>query len=180
MKKLLIMLMLVIGFNANAGLITLDVSNSEIAVGDSINISISAQNFDFTDTFSFNLAYDSSIFAYDEFSLISDLFFSNPIGIFEVNAFDGYIAFSFLDLDLKPIPNGDFVLASFNLTALVEGTSSFLFTDVEFYQNGFTPVNVNSSSNALVKVVDVPEPATWVLFLLALALFSRKSLAENV
>jgi len=178
MKKLLIMLMLVLGCNANAGLITLDVSNSEIAVGDSINISISAQNFDFTDTFSFNLAYDSSIFAYDEFSLISDLFFSNPIGIFEVNAFDGYIAFSFLGFD--PIPTGGFVLASFNLTALAEGTLNFLFTDVEFYRNGFTPVNVNSSSNALVKVVDVPEPATWVLFLLALALFSRKSLAENV
>ncbi len=170
MKKFFMMLVLMIGFNANAGLITLDTTNDVVAIGDTVSIEINAQDFDFTDTFSFSLTYDSSLFSYDEFSLMSDLFFTNPFGFFEVNAFDGYIAFSFLDLD--PLPSGNFNLASFNLTALAEGFSGFAFTGVEFYEGGFFPVIVDSSSTASVQAV--PEPATWLILLLALAVMSRK------
>jgi hypothetical protein len=160
------MLMLVISFSSNAGLITIDTSSDTIGVGDVVNVDILASDFVSTDTFSFFLDFDTTLFFYDEVSFDSSLYLSNPFAIFEVNVFDGYLAFSFLDF-FAPIPTSDFVIASFSLTALQTGISPIALSSVEFYENGFFPISVNSTSHASIQAVDVPEPTTWVLFLLA-------------
>lgn len=171
MKNLIMAVLLVMGFNANAGLITVNVSTDEIVLGETIDIDIIATAFAPTDSFNFELIFDTALFDYDNASLQSDLYFSNPFGILEVNAFDGYMGFSFVDF--FDVFTGDFTLASFTLTAVANGDTDFSFSSVEFYQGFFNPVFVNSSDIASAKVTQVPEPATWVLLLAAMAIVSR-------
>jgi hypothetical protein len=173
MKKLFTLFLLVLSLNVNAGIISLDVSDTDITNGEEVMVSILASDFAPTDTFNFDLVFDTSMFSYDDSSLTSDLFVSNSFSLFEVNAFDGFIAFSFLDF-FDPISDTDFVLASFNLTALTEGNSDFMFENVEFYapfDGGdaiLLPVSSNSDINIQASAASVPEPSTWVLVVFAL------------
>jgi hypothetical protein len=173
MKKLLMVLALIANFTAQAGIMTIDVSETTVANGDAITLDILATDFEPLDTFSFRLDLDTTLLGYIPTSLMSDLSFSNPFGFLEVNAFDGYIAFSFLDFD--PILTPNFTLASFTLNALNAGNTDFSFSAVEFYQGGFNPVFVDSSNTASVNITEVPEPATWMLLPAMLAFFVRKS-----
>lgn len=177
MKKFLMTLALMTTFNVSAGMIEVDVSDTSVAAGEAITVDIIATDFEPIDTFNFRLDLDTSIFSYEPASLVSDLHFSNFFGILEVNAFDGYIAFSFLDFD--PILTPDFTLASFTLNTLAGGASDFSFSNAEFYQGGVTPVNVVSTSAASVSVTEVPEPATWLLIPFMLMLLARKGLIKS-
>ena len=176
MKNLLMALLLTIGFQANAGLISLNVSSGNVAVGESISVDIIASGFTDSDTFNFDLNYDTSVFSFDSTSLLSDLSLSNPLAIFEVNEFTGYLAFSFLDFDSF---SGDFTLASFTLNTLSEGNSQLVFDNVSFYQGGFSPITVDSSSSVSIQAqqaTSVPEPAMLFMLPLAFVLMMRKKL----
>ena len=166
-------LALIANFTAQAGMMTIDVSETTVANGDVITLDILATDFEPLDTFSFRLDLDTTLLGYDPTSLMSDLSFSNPFGFLEVNAFDGYIAFSFLDFD--PILTPNFTLASFTLNALSAGNTDFSFSAVEFYQGGFNPVFVESSNAASVSITEVPEPATWMLLPAIFAFLIRKT-----
>ena len=173
MKNLFVLFVLMLSFKTQAGIIKLDISNNKLTTGDSLTIDIIASNFLPTDAFNFDLIFDSSLFNYDESSFTSDLFISNPLAmVFDVNAYDNRIGFSFLDFD--PIVATDFVLASIELTALNAGKSDFYFYNVAFYQPfSLTPMVMDSNDIAQVEVTQVPEPSSWLL--LPLALFTLVS-----
>lgn len=177
MKKLFMVLALVANFTAQAGIISVNVSETTVAAGDSISVDIIATDFEPLDTFSFRLDLDTALLSYDPINLMSDLSVSNPFGFLEVNDFNGYIAFSFLDFD--PILTPNFTLASFTLNALSAGNSTFNFSAVEFYQGGFLPVIIDSSSTASVNVTEVPEPATWSLLTVLFAFLVRNTIKQR-
>lgn len=170
-------LALIANFNVNAGMITIDTSDTAVEAGDAITVNLLATDFAPIDTFGFRLNLDTSVFSFNPTSLMSGLSLSNPFGFLEVNAFDGYIAFSFLDFD--PIISPDFTLASFTLTAQSIGASDISFSQVEFFQGGFLPVVIDSTSTVSVSVTEVPEPATWMLLPLMLAFLTARQVKLN-
>ncbi len=177
MKKLFTLILLAFSISAEASIITLDVSTDNVSIGESITVNILASGFVETDTFNFDLVFDSAVFAYDPTTLSSDLFASNPFALyFEANAYPNRIGFSFLDFD--PILDSNFVLASFDLTALQVGSTQLAFSDVAFYQPGasshFALDSSNTATITVAQSVQVPEPATWLLLLLPLLAMSTR------
>ena len=155
----------------NAGLITLSTDASEVAVGDTVEVTLSATGMDMFDVFDLDVLFDTSLFSYNLFSLNSDL----PGGFLFENQTPTGLAISFFDL--LPYPGGDFTLARFELTALSSGISNFNLTIDEFSLSDpfdifapATPLNVTAVSQAQVQVSQVPEPSSVALLLSALAL----------
>jgi len=173
MKKFIAMLTLLIGFNANAGLLTIDISSDDVVVGDSVSVTISASNFDDSDMFWFDFNFDNSVMSFDENSISSDLTLSNDDNGLAVTPEDYGLAFLFSTDDFLLNASGDFVLASFNLIADAAGVTDFSIFDLvvfsEFeetdpYTVAFTgsdSVNVNANS------VSVPEPSTVFMMMFA-------------
>jgi len=178
MKKFIAMLTLLIGSNANAGLLNVDFSSNDVKVGETVSVTISAQGFDATEYFDFALNFDNTILGYDEVSLDSDL-----LEVDESN--DGFSGLDimpelselFVSFDNSVMSlDGSFMLASFDLTALTDGVTSFelsnFFNQEEYstvwgvsdYEINYNGVNVGSSS---INVSAVPEPSTVFMMMLA-------------
>jgi len=176
MKKTIALLMLIFAVKAQAGLLTIDISNDSPVVGDVVNVNILVNGLADTDLFTIDLVFDTASFSYNETTLSSDLFTTNPFSFFQVNAYQNRIALSFLDFE--PIRTADFVLASFDLTVLQSGHSDFSFSNVKFYAPvlvGGLALIVDSSDRALINATSIPEPATWLLLPFALLFFARRS-----
>ncbi|ALO35803.1 hypothetical protein CMT41_14555 [Colwellia sp. MT41] len=184
MKKFIAMLTLLIGFNANAGLLTIDISADEVSVGESVLVTISASNFDETDMFWFDFNFDNSVVSYDASSLSSGLTLADDNINFnglEVSAEDFGLAFNFFTDDFSIRAAGDFVLASFNLIAGSEGFTDFsianffnpsAFDDYTIAFSGASSVNVSSA-------VAVSEPsAVFMMMLAGFALVSSRRKAK--
>ena len=169
MKKLLTTLLFFIGLQAHAGLLTVDLDASNIEIGSRLNVDINLSGAQAIDSFSFDLMFDTSLFDYDAGSLVSDLTSSNPFAIYEVNIFDGYMAFTFLDF-VQPF-FGDVTLASFSLTALTDESTSFNFSSPMFF-SGFMPTDIDSTSSASVSINNVSVPETPTIWLFTLTLLS--------
>jgi len=176
MKKFIAMLTLLIGFNANAGLLTIDISSNDVVVGDSVSVTISASDFDESDMFWFDFNFDNSVMSYDNSSLNSGLALSDDNA--ESNGLaarpeDYGLAFLFSTDEFLLNASGDFVLASFNLIADAAGVVDFSifdlavfgdFEETDPYTVAFTgsdSVNVNANS------VSVPEPSTVFMMMFA-------------
>jgi len=168
MKKFIAMLTLLIGFNANAGLLTIDLSADEVSVGESVLVTINAQDFDSTDYFSFDFNFDP-VMAYDDSSLSSDLTLANNDPMFNgLSALvEDYGLFFEFATDAS-WAEGNFVIASFNLIADSEGFTDLsiadffnpsAFDDYTIAFSGASSVNVSSSS--------IPEPSSMALLMLA-------------
>jgi hypothetical protein len=170
MKKFICALTFIIGFSVNAGTITIELSDSNVNVGDSVQVSLLATGFDPFDTFDFDFDFDISLFSYDDTtSLTSDLLAVPPFA-FDVNQVPDGMALSFLDFNLYA--GGDFLLASFDLLALAPGDSLFSLSDLLFSDSSTSTIDVNSDSVAQSSVTTVSEPGSLALFGLAgLALF---------
>lgn len=172
MKKFIAALALFVGLSANANVINIAVSDSNVALGETVSVSLIASGFEDFDSFDFDFDFDTSVFSYDSSSLISDLSFGLA---FEVNQVADGMALSFFDF--SPV-NGDFLLASFDLIALSSGFSSFSIGDLLFSDTIFQTDLVVTADNTLeVEVSDVPAPAT--LGLLTLALFGLVGLRRK-
>ena len=170
MKKFIAMLTLLIGFNANAGLLTINLSASEVSVGESILVTISASDFEESALFGFDFNFDNSVMSYSESSLNSDLAdgrIGDRNGLL-VTAEDFGLNFNFATEDDSLMAAGNFVLASFNLIA--DATGSFDFSVSGLYDDwtwvdhavafsGASSVNVSASS--------IPEPTSAALLMLA-------------
>ena len=178
MKKFIAMLTLLIGFNANAGLLNVDFSSNDVKVGETISVTISAQDFDATDYFEFYLNFDTAMLGYDEVSLDSDLLEADESND-GLSGLEITPQFSELWVDYNNDDfslDGSFMLASFDLTALVEGVTSFelsnFFNQEEYsldygisdYEINYNGLNVSSSS---INVSAVPEPSTLFMMMLA-------------
>lgn len=173
MKKLIAVLAFFVSLSANANIITVNLSETDVEVGDTVTVSLLADNFDYFDTFDFKFDFDTSIFSYDPTSLLSNV----SAGILEVNQVANGMALTFVDFFTAY--EGNLLLASFNLTVIGAGTSDFSFSDVYFEDAAFQSVlTVDSSSSASAEANAVSAPATLGLFaiaLFALAGFRRKA-----
>lgn len=156
--------------NANAGLLSIDLSTDTINVGESVSVTINAQDFDATDMFWFNLNFDSTMLAYDDSTLNSDLLLSDAdMGLVSglTAASESYgMSFDFFDDVFSA--DGSFVLASFDLIATAEGLTDFAITDfvnlAAFDDYGVVFTGANSIN---VSAVAVPEPSSVFMMMLA-------------
>ena len=175
MKKLILLMSFLFSLNTYASLITIELSEDEVVVGESITVNLIASEFSPFDTFDFDFVYDNSLFSFETGSLTSDLNSVFPF-IFEENENINGLAISFVDF--FSYTNSDFLLASFQITAKSAGESDFYLGSVNFYNyndlfNDPT-LSVDSSSRASVIVqTSVPEPQTWLLLLTALFMVNR-------
>lgn len=174
MKTLFSVLLLLIGLQANAGILTVDVSESELNIGDTFEVSINASGFGDV-YFDFDLSFDDSLFSFDQSTLVSDLDLDPLTSFFVVSPQSDHIAFS------DPFGfSGDALIARFTLTALSYVDSfAFSFTDVEFYDSfDFSlfpaPINTDASSVASVAVSEVPEPSHLVMLAFAAVLLLHR------
>ncbi len=174
MKKFIAILTLVISVNANAGLLTIDISADEVSIGEPVLVTINAENFDETDMFWFDVNFDNAVIAYDAGSLNSDLMLidNDPmLNGLEISAENNGLAANFFTDDFSLMADGNFVLASFNLFASSEGSTDLSVADLTVFDAfgitepytvaflGASSINVNSNS--------IPLPNTTALLILA-------------
>lgn len=175
MKKMIIMLSFLIGFNANAGLITIDLSSNNVNAGETITVDLKASNFSSFDTFDFDFAFDNNLFSFQAGSFTSDLLTAFPF-FFEATENGNGLAISYLDF--FPVLDTDFLLASFKLVAISAGTSNFSLDNVMFY-DGVTQASIDSTASSSATINQVPEPATLLLLVLALLFVGRKQFSHK-
>ncbi|PKG83775.1 hypothetical protein CXF85_09720 [Colwellia sp. 75C3] len=171
---------LLFAVNANAGLLNIDFSADDIKVGQSVTVTINAQDFDATDMFDFDLNFDNSILAFDETSLNSDLLLPDA----DMDMFDGLevanqdwgLSFDFTDSVMSA--DGNFMLVSFDLIATAAGMSNFALVD--FWNiEAFTEYDIVFSGSDSINVSVVPEPSTVFMMMLAgFALFNMRRQAK--
>jgi len=184
MKKFIAMLTLLVGFNANAGLLTIDLSTDEVSVGESVLVTINASDFEESANFYLDFNFDNSLMSFNESSLSSGLTLANDNPDFNglgVTAESFGLNLNFITDDDSLMAAGDFVLASFNLVADAAGSVdlsvSNLFDDWSFVDHtvafsGAESVTVNSS-------VAVSEPsAAFMMMLAGFALVSSRRKAK--
>ncbi len=184
MKKFIAMLTLLISVNANAGLLTIDIAADEVSIGESVLVTINAENFDETDMFWMDFNFDVSVIAYDDSTLNSGLTLAKNDPMFnglEVAVEDYGLAFNFFTDDFSFMAAGDFVLASFNVIAGSEGFTDFSTSNF-FNPSAFDNYTVNFSGADSVNVtsaVAVPEPSSAFMIMLAgFALVSARRKAK--
>jgi hypothetical protein len=186
MKKFLMITTLIVSIalsaQVKAGLITVSVDKSSVGVGETVELTLNATNFDAFDFFDLTVNFDTTLFSFSAASLSSGLW-----GIMEANEVTSGVAISFVDF----IPtSGDFLLAGFELTALESGSTNFDTVVNEFgLSDPFdifapaTPVNAEVSGQAFTSVTSVPEPGMLSIMLLGLiALFgsNKKVISKKV
>ncbi len=167
MKKIIALVTFILSFNAHAGLISINLSDTEVVIGEKIQVDIIANDIT-TDLFNFDLNFDTSLFSYDSTSFNSDITPLDPFS-YAVTEFPSGLTFSYFGI-FEPILTiadaSNFVLASFELTASAVGTSNFSFSNIEFYEPfAFNLSDIDSDS---MSITSVPEPQTVILFGLAI------------
>ena len=185
MKKFIASMALVLSatlsMQANAGLIDIELSTNNVAVGDTLSVSLWASNFTDFDSLYTEFEYDISLFSYQAASLQSELpaFDGFLTGLEVTEQFYG-LSLSFLDFfafsDLNLDADNKFLLASFDLLAIDSGNTDFsLVNQVAglFDPNtGFdTPLDVDTSSPVQASATSVPEPSSLALFMLSALMF---------
>jgi len=179
MKKFIAMLTLLIGFNANAGLLTIDLSSDEVSVGDSVLVTISASGFAETQDFAFDFDFGNPVMSYDASSFNSALPTTdiNDNG-FSVGVVDSILEMAFYSDDASIIATGDFVLASFSLIAEKAGSASLSMYD--FYGYGDYSIDFSGADSVNVtSAVAVSEPsAAFMMMLAGFALVSSRRKAK--
>ncbi len=164
--------------NANAGLITVNISSDTVATGSAINVEINGSNFVESDMFWFDFNFDNTIFSFDSVSMSSDLsLVDSSLGAFdglEVTSESFGLGFLFSDV-FSPV-TGDFTIATFDLVAETEGTSSFDISGLDGFAIDFnvTPsydVNFANGNSVNSEAVSVAEPSTIFLALMLLVPF---------
>ena len=180
MKKLIAALTLFVGLSAQASLLSVLVSDTDVAVGESFDVTIAANMTEDFNFLSFQLDFDTSMFDLVASSLSSE--FSglvSPFGLLEMNFTDFGFAFFFAEDFLEPdLGAGEYQAAKFTLTAK---SASAVPATFAFADGIYAPLAGNAASDdvsiipdpqqgtASVAVNAVPAPAT--LGLLAIALF---------
>jgi hypothetical protein len=168
--------------NANAGLLNIDFSADDIKVGESVSVTITAQDFEAADAFYFDFNFDGLMLAFDDTSLSSDLMLvDEDMGIFDgltAEVFPFGLAFDFFDFMTV---DGDFMVASFDLIATAEGMSDF---SVSGFERDYAPSDYNVTFTGADSVnvsssVAVSEPsAAFMMMLAGFALVSSRRKAK--
>ena len=177
MIKIMMMLTLLIAFNTNASLISVDVSDTNISVGDTLSVTINAVDFEATDGFFFNFNYLASIFDFDKNSILSDIAVvetgSGNDGISADESLAGEINFdSLTGSDVV----GNFLIASFDLTAIAQGLNIFDLNNFFSYAatSDYNVTYVSGNEVTVNTAAAIPEPASILLFLAGLMLVAGR------
>lgn len=188
MKKIIAILALLICVNAQAGIISLDISDTNISSGNTTQVSLVATSFDAFDAFSFDVEFDTNLFTLNNSSIGGSLFdFAalDPLGttIFSVaqESFGVSIAFSAL---FSQFTESNFTAVSFNLTAIENGVTNFSLTKVlagavDIFNPFGASVPISAEGNnvdiavSVSESVSVPAPASIGLFVIALIALMR-------
>ena len=171
MKKIIAALAILVGFQTQAGIISVQVDPS-VSLGNTVEVTILGSAFDAFDTLSFELEFDTSVFTYDDTSLTGALLDASDFFYDVTEEFYG-MAFYFLNDAL--IPSGDLILAKFNLLSVSQGSTDFSVVNIfaENFLDGL-PVTADAGPTASAEVTNaVPVPATLGLFAVALLGFVR-------
>lgn len=179
MKKLIAALTLFVGLSAQASLLSVLVSDTDVAVGESFDVTIAANMTEDFNFLSFQLDFDTSMFDLVASSLSSE--FSGLVssfGLLEMNFTDFGFAFSFAEDLFEPeLAAGEYQAAKFTLTAKAASAvpATFAFADGIFAplagNAAFDDVSISpdpQQGQASVAVNAVPAPATLGLFAIAL------------
>lgn len=187
MKKLIASLMFFVGFSAQASLISASVSDTDVVVGDTFELTILANMTEDFDTLGLQLEFDSALFSYvdlsfsSDFTLLSDFIFENGV--------ESY-GFGFSFVNFSPLFAGEYTALTITLKALsIADSFTFDVTNVNagiFDLNTFLVVplqisfdSANAPSVNITEATAVSAPATLGLFaalLIVFGAFSRKSL----
>ena len=164
MKKLIAALALFVGLNVNAGIISIETSDTNVDIGETVSVTLNATGFGDFDFFDFDFDFNTSIFSYDASTLMTDL---DPFaGFFVVSETANGMALSFGDVF---IVSGDFLLASFDLIVESAGATSFSMGDALF-GDSFGDDLIPDVSAA--QRVQASTPATLGLFAVAAFAFA--------
>jgi|GEM_PF-1013912 len=177
MKKLIALLTLFVGLQAHAGLISIELNNNEVSIGETIELSIIGSDFSSFDSLNVDVEFDTALFAFNEGSVGGDLFDTTPFSFIVSSQIFG-VAVSYLDF--TPFMGGDFVIASFTLTATALGQSSFALNNMvagEFFSG---PLEVTSNSGPLSATISATEVSTpntlGIIFTLGIVLMGMRRL----
>ncbi|QHJ09995.1 hypothetical protein FX988_00204 [Paraglaciecola mesophila] len=165
MKKLIALITLFIGLQAQAGLISLELDSNDVSMGDTIELSIIGSGFSSFDSLSVNVEFDTALFELDESSLGGDLFDTSPFRFVVSSQIFG-VALSYLDF--AAFMGGDFVIARFNLTATALGQSSFLLSDMvagEFFSGPLMVISESDPIAVTISATEVSEPNSLAVLL---------------
>ena len=184
MKKFLLTLASLVAFSSQAAVISVELADSEIAVGDTTTVNITGEFDSQTEAFDFALLsvfFDNSSLLVDSLTLTSDLpsddVFFDPYVEFSENAGDvtmGWYSL-FAGTYTNPAP---FSLFSFDVTATAVGVFDFTFDstnldNLDFYNSELqesiaTELNAASLTVTDGVAADVAAPQTALLLALAL------------
>jgi hypothetical protein len=175
MKKFLAVLTLLIGFQANAGLITINSDQDVSQIGDTVNITLIGSGMEAFDYFDLNFNFDASIYSFLPSSLSSDLDLLDEAypgeGLTATSRTGRGIFFNFYQWDEYIYAGQNSVLASFQLRAIAAGANVFNFGKSYFEgANGEVAVRLDSVLNTQVTSTStsVPESSTFALFALGM------------
>lgn len=171
MKKLIASLMFFVGFSAQANLISFSVDETDVLVGETVEVTVIADMTDFFDTLGFQLEFDNTIFSYVAASFSSDF---TPLtdGVFLANPESYGFGFSFVNF-ATVLPD-TFTALTITLSALKAGSTDFLVTNAiagvfDFNLFDIVPLNIavdstSAASTTVTEPVAVSEPATLGMF----------------
>lgn len=166
MKKLIAALVFFIGFSAQAGVISIELDDTNVEVGDTTQMTVSGTGFSPFQSLDIQIEFDTNLFTFDAGSVGGDLFDALPI-LFSVTEQAYGVAISFLDFFDFTAP--DFVVATFDLLAIADGTTDFELVKADA-GDFFGPVDAVADDTSVIAKVSAP--ATISLFAIAgLALF---------
>ncbi len=180
MKKFIAALALFVGFTANANMITLEISDNAVSVGETIQVTVLGSFSEEFDSLFFDVEFDTSALTFVESSFSSDLtdYVDGTFDIFAVSPGPFGLSLALLlALFSLPITEGDYMLPQFDLTAQPDGYTSLSLTN-EIVASVNAPFGSDVDVVRGTQSVAVSAPATWSLFaidVLGLAGFRRKA-----
>lgn len=159
MKNLLVLIAFFASFSLQASIISIETSETNVSVGDTVEISVVGTGLDPFDSLSFDVEFDTSLFSFNSLSQSSDLSDVFPL-IFSVSSQSFGVAVSFLDF--FEFTNSDFTAIKFEVTALAAGATDFLLV------NSLSNIVIDTGVTQIpVTVNEVDAPATLILILFA-------------
>jgi hypothetical protein len=180
MKKLIAALAFFVGFTANANMITLELSDTAVTAGDTIQVTVLGSFSEEFDTLFFDLDFDTSALTFVGSSFYSELTaYVDPTWDYFSVASESFGVSLALLLDFLsfPITAGDYVLAQFDLTANSGSYTSLSLTN-QLVASANSPNGFEVDVVGGTQSIAVSAPSALSLFavsLLAFAGFRRKA-----
>ncbi|MFT2090945.1 hypothetical protein [Paraglaciecola sp. 2405UD69-4] len=166
--KIILMCLCLLGFQANANLIEINLDKTELAPNDILNVTLLANFTDSIDGFDFDFVFDTNIFSFVDDSEDTDIPNAGFFSIFAVAANSTGLGIGYLDF-FDSI-NGEYYI-SFALEALTAGTSTFDL-EVNLLENSFLGVNY-TLDDVDSKTASVPAPGALSILFIALVAMTR-------